>query len=236
VIRPSLTSFDVQAADNCLFSYDPTVLIDAAPLASKCVAILFPAAHFSDDQASYPLPARVAALSAHPSQLTDSSVSTPAYFTSPLDILHAVLRCARSEDHLAAKCAALSAAASVVHLQASDAAGPLLLQPVLDAVTSCFRAIMHAPLVLPCNQLRSLIHRHLQMLRNIIATAISLQNICRPITSRCCMPRVDILRHAPIRRPILSSFWQFGGSNCQAKGPLCCRCPCVPESRPHCRL
>ena len=145
--------FPTQAADNCLFSYDPNVLVHAAPLASKCAAILFPRSLLSVDQTSYPLPAKVAAQCAHPSQLTDSPTNTPAYFNSPLDIVQAVLRCARSEDNLAGKCAAMTAAAAVVHSQANDAAGPLLLQPVLDTVASCFRAMTHTPLVLPCNHI-----------------------------------------------------------------------------------
>ena len=113
--------------------------------------VLFPASQFSDEQSSLPLTAKVAALHAHPSQLTDSSASTPAYFKTPLDIVHAVLRCARGEDNLAAKCAAMTAAAAVVHSQAREAAAPLLLQPALESVASCFRAMSHAPLVLPCN-------------------------------------------------------------------------------------
>jgi hypothetical protein len=112
---------------------------------------------FSDDDAALPLSCRVAALSAHPSQLSDSSANTPAYFNSPLDIVHAVLRCARSEDNLAAKCAAMTAAAAVVHSQAQEIVAPLLLQPTLDTVNSCFRAMMHTPLVMPCNTLYVLI-------------------------------------------------------------------------------
>lgn len=108
---------------------------------------------FSNENDSLPLSARVAALSAHPGQLSDSSTNTPAYFNSPLDIVHAVLRCARSEDNLAAKCAAMTAAAAVVHSQAHEIVAPLLLQPALDSVNSCFRALMHTPLVLPCDTL-----------------------------------------------------------------------------------
>ena len=136
-----------QAADSCLFSYDPTVLVLAAPLAAKCAAVLF-----LDAQQPLPLPAKVAALSAHPSQLTDSSTSASAYISSPLDIVHSILRCARSEDNLAAKCASLNAAAAVVHAQARQAVGPLLLQPAIDAVASCFRAMAHRRLVMPCRQ------------------------------------------------------------------------------------
>lgn len=148
----------MQAADHCLFSYDPAVLVHAAPLAAKCAVILFPASHLADDQSTYYLPSRVAALSAHPSQLTESSANTPAHFSSPLDIVHAILRCARGEDNLAAKSAAMTAAAAVVHAQASDVGGPLLLQPALDTVTSCFKAMTHAPLVLPCNDVYHAIH------------------------------------------------------------------------------
>lgn len=149
--RCCLTCVLSQAADNCLFSYDPAVLVHAAPLACKCAAVLFPTSQFSFQQSSLPLTAQVAALHAHPSQLADSSANTPVYFKTPLDIVDSVLRCARSEDNLAAKCAALSAAAAVVHAQAHEAAAPLLLQPALESVYSCFRAMMHPPLVLPCN-------------------------------------------------------------------------------------
>ncbi len=166
-----------QACDSCLFSYDPTVLLHAAPLAATCAAVLFPAA-----QQPLSLPAQVAALSAHPSQLTDSSSSTSTYISCPLDIVHAILRCARSEDNLAAKCASIDAAAAVVHAQARQPVGPLLLQPALDAVATCFKAMMYKPLVLPCRASCSA----LRLSVSCINTALHCNNllyICRPLAA-----------------------------------------------------